>query len=146
METVDNSGGGWGGCRRKSPQVNASGDGPCHYGNVSVSDVPTVSVGDIPEPGPDTVLLDVREDDEWKLGHAPGALHIPLADLPARVEEVDIDAEIYVVCRQGGRSLGAVEYLTRIGYDAFQVSGGMVSWQQNGLPLEGDGDSPAKIY
>nr|WP_240959707.1 rhodanese-like domain-containing protein [Rhodococcus sp. HNM0563] len=115
-------------------------------GIVSSSDVPTVSVDEVPEPGPDSVLLDVREDDEWALGHAPGALHIALADVPARLEEIDIDAEVYVVCRQGGRSLGAVEYLNRIGYDAFQVAGGMVAWQKSNRPLTGDGDDPAKIY
>ncbi|WP_226438293.1 MULTISPECIES: rhodanese-like domain-containing protein [Rhodococcus] len=113
---------------------------------MSVSDVPTVAVGEVPDPGTESVLLDVREDDEWELGHAPGALHIPLADLPSRVDDVDIDAEVYVVCRQGGRSIGAVQYLNRIGFDAYQVDGGMVAWQQQGLPLVCDGDAPAKIY
>lgn len=108
--------------------------------------MPTVSVDDVPTGTADAVILDVREDDEWDLGHAPDALHIPLAEVPARVEEIDIDAEVYVVCRQGGRSLRAVEYLNRIGYDAFQVDGGMVAWQKNGLPLVSDGDTPAKIY
>jgi rhodanese-related sulfurtransferase len=113
---------------------------------VSFSDVPTVSVDEVPETSAAAVLLDVREDDEWALGHAPGAVHIPLADVPARLEEIDIDAEVYVVCRQGGRSLGAVQYLNRIGYDAIQVNGGMVAWQKSGLPLVSDGDEPAKIY
>nr|WP_206036904.1 rhodanese-like domain-containing protein [Rhodococcus sp. BL-253-APC-6A1W] len=115
-------------------------------GIVSFSDVPTVSVDEVPETNAAAVLLDVREDDEWALGHAPGAVHIPLADVPARLEEIDIDAEVYVVCRQGGRSLGAVQYLNRIGYDAIQVNGGMVAWQKSGLPLVSDGDEPAKIY
>lgn len=108
--------------------------------------MPTVSVDLVPEPGDEVVLLDVREDDEWELGHAPGALHIPLADVPARIEELDPDAEIYVICRQGGRSLGAVEYLARLGYDTFQVAGGMVAWQKHGLPLVSERDEPAKIY
>ncbi len=115
-------------------------------GIVSFSDVPTVSVDEVPETSAAAVLLDVREDDEWALGHAPGAVHIPLADVPARLDEIDIDAEVYVVCRQGGRSLGAVQYLNRIGYDAIQVNGGMVAWQKSGLPVVSDGDEPAKIY
>ncbi|AYF74723.1 rhodanese-like domain-containing protein [Nocardia yunnanensis] len=90
-------------------------------------------------------LLDVREDDEWQLGRAPGALHIPMTEVPARLDELDIDAEIYVVCRQGGRSIVVVEYLNQIGYDAVNVSGGMVAWQQTGRPLTGDGPE-AKIY
>ncbi|AUM19375.1 rhodanese-like domain-containing protein [Rhodococcus ruber] len=113
---------------------------------MSFSDVPTVTVSDVPPIGPDVVLLDVRESDEWDLGHAPGALHIPMSDVPARLDEIDIDAEVYVVCRQGGRSLAVVEYLSHVGYEAIQVHGGMVSWQQNGLPLTADGDTPAKIY
>ncbi len=114
--------------------------------DVSFSDVPTVSVADVPEAGDGVVILDVREADEWNSGHAPGAQHIPIGEVPARIEDIDIDAEVYVVCRQGGRSLGVVAYLNNIGFDAFQVDGGMVAWQRNGLPLASDGDTPAKIF
>ncbi|KIA62370.1 rhodanese-like domain-containing protein [Nocardia vulneris] len=92
------------------------------------------------------ILLDVREEDEWQLGHAPGAIHIPMVDVPARVDELEFDVDLYVICRQGGRSLQVVEYLTHIGYEAIQVRGGMVAWQQAGRPLIADGDHQAKIY
>ncbi|MFI5778518.1 rhodanese-like domain-containing protein [Nocardia sp. NPDC051570] len=92
------------------------------------------------------LLLDVREDDEWRLGHAPGALHIPMTDVPARVDELDYDREIYVICRQGGRSMQVVQYLTHVGFDAFNVVGGMVAWQKSGRPLTAEGDHEAKIY
>jgi rhodanese-related sulfurtransferase len=92
------------------------------------------------------VLLDVREADEWDLGHAPGAVHIPMEDVPARLDEIDIDAEIYVVCRQGGRSAVVVEYLQSIGYEAVNVRDGMVAWQKAGRPLTRDGEGEAKIY
>jgi len=39
--------------------------------------------------------------------------------VPARMDEIDIDAEVYVVCRQGGRSIVAVEYLNNLGFDAY---------------------------
>nr|WP_220139379.1 rhodanese-like domain-containing protein [Nocardia sp. GTS18] len=91
-------------------------------------------------------MLDVREPDEWELGHAPGAIHIPMVDVPARLDDIDIDAEVYVVCRQGGRSIEVVKYLTHIGYEACHVSGGMVAWQQTGRPVVADGDHEAKIY
>ncbi|WP_233608216.1 rhodanese-like domain-containing protein [Nocardia stercoris] len=116
------------------------------------SEIPAVPVTAVPDTaadaggGPAAVLLDVREDDEWELGHAPGAVHIPMVDVPARREELDIDAEIYVVCRQGGRSIEVARYLAYIGYEAIQVNGGMVAWQQAGRPLVTDGDHPAKIY
>ncbi|MFD0362161.1 rhodanese-like domain-containing protein [Nocardia sp. GCM10030253] len=92
------------------------------------------------------ILLDVREDDEWRLGHAPGAIHIPMVDVPARVDELDYDVDLYVICRQGGRSIEVVKYLTHIGFDAVHVNGGMVAWQQLGRPLVAEGDHQAKIY
>lgn len=117
--------------------------------------VPSVSVEAVPaefdQPPGQTeaaaaVLLDVREDDEWQLGHAPGAVHIPLSDIPARYGELDPDADLYVICRQGGRSMEAVKYLVNIGYEAVNVAGGMVAWQQFGRPLAGEGPGPATIY
>ena len=115
------------------------------------SDIPSVPVAEVPaefdtEPGSSAILLDVREDDEWQLGHAPGAVHIPMVDVPARLDELDYDAEIYVVCRQGGRSLQVAQYLVHVGYDAVQVTGGMVAWQGSGRPLAGDEGDEAKIY
>ncbi|WP_085995092.1 rhodanese-like domain-containing protein [Nocardia paucivorans] len=106
-------------------------------------DIAATGPGDGTEP---TILLDVREDDEWQLGHAPGAVHIPLSDIPARTDELDPDAQLYVVCRQGGRSIEAVKYLNRIGFEAVHVEGGMVAWQRLGRPLTAEGDRVAKIY
>ncbi|MDQ3526895.1 MAG: rhodanese-like domain-containing protein, partial [Actinomycetota bacterium] len=47
-----------------------------------MSEVPQIPVSEIPD---DAVLLDVREPDEWQAGHAPGAVHVPLADVPSRL-------------------------------------------------------------
>jgi len=118
---------------------------------VTSSEIPSVQVDEVPgafDTGrPEgAILLDVREDDEWQQGHAPGAVHIPMADVPARTDELDYDAEVYVICRQGGRSIEVVKYLTHIGYEAVHVSGGMVAWQRTGRPLVAEGDRQAKIY
>ena len=51
--------------------------------------------------------VDVREDDEWALGRAAGAQHLPLGQLPDRLEELDPDTDYYVICRTGGRSARA---------------------------------------
>ncbi|MGN2634905.1 rhodanese-like domain-containing protein [Nocardia takedensis] len=114
-------------------------------------EIPSVPARDLPaefdRPRPDrAILLDVREDDEWELGHAPGAIHIPMVDVPARLDELDFDAELYVVCRQGGRSLEVARYLAHVGVEVTNVSGGMVAWQQAGRPLTAEGDRQAKIY
>lgn len=115
--------------------------------SVPVQAVPDkFDTADRPADSARAILLDVREDDEWQLGHAPGAIHIPMTDVPARLDELDYDADLYVICRQGGRSLEVVKYLTHVGFDAVNVSGGMVAWQQSGRPLVADGDHQAKIY
>jgi rhodanese-related sulfurtransferase len=90
------------------------------------------------------VMLDVREQDEWDAGHAPGAVHIPLAELPSRLGDLpDPDAgTLAVVCRGGGRSSRAVAWLTQQGFDAANVDGGMVAWQRAGKQLVADSGSP----
>lgn len=99
-------------------------------------DVPTASVRELPADG--LALVDVREDYEWTAGHAPEALHIPLRDLPARMDELTEfpdDKPIYVVCRTGGRSEQATAFLNANGYEAINVAGGMKSWHTEGRRL-----------
>ena len=88
--------------------------------------------------GESVVLLDVREDDEWQRGHAPGAQHIPMGDIPARMAEIVSDAQRYVVCHAGGRALRVAHYLARNGYTPINVSGGMLSWVGAGRPVVTD--------
>ena len=83
----------------------------------------------------DKFLLDVREDDEWANGHVRGAVHIPMGEVPARMEEIDPDAELYVICHSSGRSLRVLEYLERVGYEGTCVEGGMLAWVQGGKPV-----------
>jgi rhodanese-related sulfurtransferase len=91
--------------------------------------IPTVHAPDV---APDAFVLDVREDDEWAAGHAPGALHIPLMDLPTRIGELPNDVPITVVCRVGGRSAQATTWLVQQGYDASNLDGGMFAWASAG--------------
>ncbi len=91
-------------------------------------------------------LLDVREDDEWSAGHAPGARHIPMGDVPARIEELPSDGGIYVLCRSGGRSARVTAYLNNAGWDATNVDGGMRAWQAGGrLMVAEHGETPTVI-
>lgn len=84
------------------------------------------------------ILLDVREHDEWQRGHAEGARHIPMGDVPARMGELDADATLYVVCHAGGRSMRVAQYLARNGFDPVNVSGGMLAWAGAGRPVVTD--------
>jgi rhodanese-related sulfurtransferase len=94
--------------------------------------VPSVTAQQV-EPG--AKVLDVREDDEWDAGHIAGALHIPLAEVPQRLEELVGDDPLVVVCRSGGRSSRAVAWLTQQGVDAINLDGGMGAWQAAGRPM-----------
>jgi queuine tRNA-ribosyltransferase len=106
---------------------------------VSMFDIPEIPVTQLPddftdEPG--RLMLDVREYDEWEAGHVRGAIHIPLTEVAARLDEIDPDAELFVICHSGGRSERVLQYLLRNGYDGSGVAGGMLSWVQSGKPVE----------
>jgi rhodanese-related sulfurtransferase len=93
-------------------------------------------IADVPSTFDESVvLLDVREDDEWQRGHAPGAQHIPMGQIPARLEELDPDATLFVVCQAGGRSQRVAQYLARNGYAPLNVAGGMSAWAVAGRPV-----------
>ncbi|MER5994476.1 rhodanese-like domain-containing protein [Streptomyces viridosporus] len=83
------------------------------------------------------VLLDVREAPEWKAGHAPGAVHLPLTRLLAGAA-LPPDAQgrpVVAICRSGRRSQQAAQLLTDRGVEAVDVTGGMTAWAEAGLPV-----------
>ena len=104
--------------------------------------IPTVEVEHLPADG---YLLDVREPDEWAAGHAPHAVHLPMSELMARLDEVPADREIYVICKVGGRSAQVVGYLNGQGRETVNVAGGMLAWAAAGKPLVAQGDGDAFI-
>ena len=104
--------------------------------------IPQVSVAEVAD---SALILDVREQDEWDAGHAPGAVHIPLGELPSRLGELpDTDAEtLAIACRGGGRSSRAVAWLTQQGFDVANLDGGMKAWHGAGKPLVADAGAPS---
>jgi rhodanese-related sulfurtransferase len=99
-----------------------------------MASIPTISVPDVPD---DATVLDVREDDEWSAGHAPGAVHVPMSELPSRLADLPESdgSSLAVVCRSGGRSAQVVAWLTQQGYDVSNVAGGMQAWAAAGKPM-----------
>jgi len=73
-------------------------------------------------------LIDVREADEVAEGIIPGAVHIPLGEVPERVNELDQSKSYIIICRSGGRSGNATAFLEEQGYDATNMVGGMLDW------------------
>jgi rhodanese-related sulfurtransferase len=83
-------------------------------------------------------LFDVRTEHEWEAGRIVGASHLPLAELPERIGEVDKDRPVVLYCRGGNRSTMATTALADAGYDASKLVEGIVGWEEAGLPLAPD--------
>lgn len=108
-------------------------------------DVPTVTVQDLPDPLPEGVsVLDVREPVEWEHGHIEGSTHIPLMEIPQRLDDLPTGRTI-VVCKVGGRSAQAVAYLVQQGLDVANLAGGLVEWAEAGRPMVSETDRPPHV-
>jgi len=82
------------------------------------------------------ILIDVREPWENEQMSIPGAVLIPLGEVPDRLNEIPLDRVVYVHCRLGGRSGKAVEYLREHGRPrSINVAGGIDAWKEAGLPI-----------
>jgi rhodanese-related sulfurtransferase len=107
------------------------------------STIPSVSVHDAARAADGVALVDVREPAEWALGHAPTAVHVPLSRFDTNgIPDADT---LHVVCRSGNRSGRAVEALRKAGYDAYNVTGGMLAWVAEELDVVRDDGRPGTI-
>ncbi|MGH3732182.1 MAG: rhodanese-like domain-containing protein [Acidimicrobiales bacterium] len=93
--------------------------------------------------GGGAILIDVRQENEWEAGHAPMATLIPLAALADHLDELPRDRLIICACRSGGRSLRAAKFLQEQGFDAVNLTGGMMAWSSEDLPFESDDGDPS---
>lgn len=77
----------------------------------------------------DTILLDVREPMELELASVQGALHIPMGEIPRRLDEIDKEKVIICLCHSGGRSAQVAAFLEHSGYPAVaNLVGGIHGW------------------
>lgn len=85
-------------------------------------------------------VLDVRPTDEFVFGHLPGAINIPLAELEARITEIDPGQEIIAYCRGAYcvLSFEAVAALRARGFKVRRLQDGLPEWKAAGLPIETD--------
>ncbi len=109
-------------------------------------DIPTVDISAIT---PDTVVLDVREDDEWSAGHIDGARHVPMYQVPQHVnyaqDDLTQDVPIVVVCKMGGRSAQVTAWLNQQGWQAANLDGGMLAWATAGRPMVSEDGRPPRV-
>jgi rhodanese-related sulfurtransferase len=93
-----------------------------------------ISVRDLAALGDVATIVDVREPAEWDEAHIAHARLVPLATVPDTVDAFAA-TPTYVICRSGGRSARACEYLAAHGAVVVNVVGGMLAWQDAGLPV-----------
>jgi rhodanese-related sulfurtransferase len=85
---------------------------------------------------PTVQIVDCREQDEWDEAHVEGMVLIPLSVMGQRLDEMDRERPLIVVCRSGGRSLRAAQQLSAIGFaDVKSMHGGLIAWSEQGQPL-----------
>jgi len=103
----------------------------------SSAPVPEIEIEELARRAQDTVVLDVREPEEFAAGHVPGAINLPQANLATRLDEVPRDRPVWLICQGGYRSLRAARFLAQVGFaDVASVRGGTAAWQADGRPIE----------
>lgn len=80
-------------------------------------------------------VIDVRSPGEYASGHIPGAMNLPLEELEARLDDIERNAPVVLVCRSGRRSGLACETLNPHRDRVMSLDGGVESWTQSGLPF-----------
>lgn len=87
--------------------------------------------------GEQPLVVDVREPEEYRAGHLPGAILLPLRSLIERAPELPRDRRILLVCRSGRRSTRALHWLIEMGFErTFNLKGGILGWKAAGRGVE----------
>jgi rhodanese-related sulfurtransferase len=127
---------------------------------MSAHDLPTVDVREAArrleaaapgaDAGPAPLLVDVREVDEFTALRVPGAVLLPISRFGTDFRRLPTDRPLLMLCRSGGRSAMATDFLLRAGYpEVHNIAGGILAWHQAALPTRtgppaaGEGDLPA---
>jgi glyoxylase-like metal-dependent hydrolase (beta-lactamase superfamily II)/rhodanese-related sulfurtransferase len=107
-----------------------------------VQEIPVEAVESRP---PGTMLLDVREPEEYAHGHIPGAVNLPQSDLASQLKNLPRDRPVWIVCQAGLRSRRAAQFLMQMGFEqVVSVQGGTAAWKGAGKPLTVDKTRSAK--
>ena len=105
---------------------------------MSNHDIPEIDVSELArlqtadQPGAGATVFDVREVAEYIEAHVPGAILVPLSELTERAGEFPTDSTVYLICRSGGRSMQAAQFLVERGVSPVNVAGGTLAWIEAG--------------
>jgi rhodanese-related sulfurtransferase len=102
----------------------------------SIPVIQEIDVDTLESRSAETIVLDVREPEEYAHGHVPGAINLPQADLASRLDEIPRECPLVLICRSGARSLRAAQFLRQVGFEQLaNVQGGTEAWRAAGKPL-----------
>lgn len=90
-------------------------------------------------------VIDVREPKEWEAGRIEYAVHIPMQQIPNRLEDIEDGKKIVTVCRSGARSDDVARFLAAKGFEAENMDGGMKAWAKAGLPFGAPDGGPGRV-
>lgn len=83
------------------------------------------------------LIVDVRTTGEYNAGHIPGAILIPMREIPSKMSLIGKDKKVVLVCASGARSGAVADYLSKNGYPWVRnYAGGMMDWERRGLPVD----------
>jgi len=112
------------------PEISRLAGGPAQVGTLGATRLMNQGT---------TLILDIREGDDFAAGHLPRARHIHLTQLPKRVDEIGKfkDKTVIVTCRTGAKAASASRLLRQAGFkNVFELRGGVSAWQAASLPVE----------
>ena len=106
-----------------------------------MTDIPHISVAELASRRATIQLIDVRNPDEFDAARVPGAVLLPLPELPDRLAELP-SGTIHFICRSGKRSLTACEFVAQHGHGAVNVTGGILAWIEAGEATDTGSEAP----
>jgi rhodanese-related sulfurtransferase len=84
-------------------------------------------------------IVDIREQYEWDAGRVPGTRHIEIDRVASNAPTIDRARPVAFLCRGGVRAAMVAQAYRAIGFDAYNVAGGLTAWHDQGLPMEPEG-------
>ena len=96
---------------------------------INVPEVDVFQVKNRLDKGEEIILIDVREDKELEVCKINQAIHIPMGTVPKRLNDIDSNKPVVVMCKSGGRSAQVCQYLNENGYsNIYNLNGGITNW------------------
>jgi len=101
-----------------------------------IQEVEVTELAELKESGDEFRVIDIRQPAELNAGIIPGAEALPMHLIPVRMNELQRDEKLIMVCRSGARSAQACMFLQQQGYEnVFNLRGGMIAWSGSGLEM-----------